>query len=149
MNRELRISIALFIGISLASNCLAKPVSYEGPARHYIPVEEARRLAYEAELKQYGDADAVIDFNVAAKHGDVEPDFYGFSAEFSGPVSDLGLGHYAVNRWTGDVWNVVGSVCHNIVSPRVIGHQEEIRKRADWHYPGYAALRSKKPVECD
>jgi len=122
----------------------------EPPDRRYVPIEVARRLAYEAEIQQFHDQDAVMYFNPDQMKGDGDPDFYFFSAEFSSPIGDQGLGFYGVNRWTGDVWSVLGVVCTRIVSPTLVKHQAEIKKQSGGKEPGFSGvLRAKRPGYCE
>jgi len=99
----------------------------------------AQRLAAEA---HYG----------AARHLDwFEPCLYdgGPFFVFDGlnlPPVNGSFGFFAVNRWTGDVWNLWG--CHNLSTPALRKSQMEILKRfTRKELKQYAELRRLKP-EC-
>ncbi|HUC60433.1 MAG TPA: hypothetical protein VMF53_00605, partial [Alphaproteobacteria bacterium] len=60
------------------------------------------------------------------------------------PPRDGSFGYFAVNPWTGDVWNLWG--CHKMSTPALRKSQAAIRKRftAD-ESKHYAELRRLKP----
>jgi hypothetical protein len=55
------------------------------------------------------------------------PEFQFFQGIFCNPKGSFNLGHYAVDRKTGDVWNAV--ICERVTSPSLAKLQRAIRKR--------------------
>ena len=75
----------------------------------------------------------------------MSPPFFVFEG-LNDPPREGSFGYFAVNPWTGDVWNLWG--CHKMSTPALRKSQAEIRKRftAD-ELKHYAELRRLKP-EC-
>jgi hypothetical protein len=79
------------------------------------------------------------------------PEFYTFSAWRPGPVGTDGVGvlqtwYFAVNPWTGDVWDAMG--CTRITSPTIQNEQESIWKRSQLPAEVREAIRNKSPADC-
>jgi hypothetical protein len=104
-----------------------------------ITQDEARQLAVEA-LK----AKMLNGPTVQLSPISYVKDFYTFEATWPNPDGSPNLGSFAVNPWTGDVWQVV--VCKYITSPAIQKIQKSIRDR--FHYPRkeYKELRARKPA---
>ena len=118
------------------------PPSEAADVPTYVPwkVDEksARKLAAEANGPRYGlnlfNYEAAMSFPFLVFNG------------LGGPPSEGSFGYFAVNPWTGDVWNLWG--CHKMSTPALRKSQAEIRKRftAD-ELRHYAELHRLKP-EC-
>jgi hypothetical protein len=102
-----------------------------------INVQEARKLAYEAVKVHNPGADLS-----STPRGD-DPDFYFFAATWPNPAGSPVIGYFAVNPWTGDVWD---EGCRRLESPSLKKLQAQIRKRFGFRKGKYLELRAKKPV---
>ena len=90
---------------------------------------------------------------VANAHGPVtlsenqrpfDPDFYYFAATWPNPTGSPVAGHYAVNPWTGDVWDADG--CKRLESPSLSKLQDAVRKKSGLGRSVYSKLRAKRPL---
>ena len=100
------------------------------PQQHIIGIGLARRILTAA-LESSGITKRA-GFDLEYYDGK-DPRFYFFAAEWDTPKSSAagGVGHYAVNRVTGDVWEVMG--CDRVTSRRA----EKLRARIlKWTKPG-------------
>jgi len=71
-------------------------------------------------------------------------DFYFIHAEWDSPsVRSAAIGHYAVERTTGDVWDWV--VCGQFSSPSLIAAQQALRKRIGLTEEEYEKIRKPGP----
>ena len=110
-------------------------------AQSRISQDEAKRIVHYA-LKA-GDMDeATVDVS-SIKYG-YAPDFYSFEATWPNPDGSPMLGSYAVNPWTGDIWQLV--VCKQITSAQLRRIQRSIRSRFHLQASEYVALHKKTPV---
>ena len=57
------------------------------------------------------------------------------------------VGYFAVNPWTGDVWDVDG--CRRLDSDALRKRREAIRRKSGIPKAAYARLRDKKPLCID
>ena len=105
-----------------------------------IGIEEARKLAYEAVKVHNPDATLISSPRA------FDPDFYFFAATWPNPTGSPIIGYFAVNPWTGDVWNAAG--CEHPTSKSIEKLQQEIRRRSHFKRGEYTRLRAKKPI-CD
>jgi hypothetical protein len=75
------------------------------------------------------------------------PEFFTLSAwrpsEGSGPLVTY---YFAVNPWTGDVWDAMG--CKRITSPEIQKRQSVIYKRYPLPTEVWESLRERSPAEC-
>jgi hypothetical protein len=90
---------------------------------------------------------------VANAHGPVtltenqrafDPDFYYFAATWPNPTGSPVAGHYAVNPWTGDVWDADG--CKRLESPSLKKLQDVVRRKSGLGRSVYSKLRAKRPL---
>jgi len=97
----------------------------------------AQRLAAEG----FFGADKGLEFlDYDSKRGD----FFVFDG-LSKPPAEGSFGFFAVNQWTGDVWNLWG--CHRLSTPALRKSQAAIRRRfTPTEMPQYARLRHLKPL---
>lgn len=73
--------------------------------------------------------------------------FYDFEATSGNPTGSPVVGHFSVNKSSGDVWDVAGH-CKHLSSASIQKTQKEIRKKLGHDEQFYLQARSKKP-ECD
>ena len=74
------------------------------------------------------------------------PQFYFFTAYWSGaPNGSVIIGHYAVDKSTGDVWDAVME-CDEISTPALRKLQAEIRRRIGLSDSGYQKIKRKGPM---
>jgi hypothetical protein len=104
-----------------------------------ITQDEARRLIVEA-LKARGLDGPTVELTPIS----YSKDFYTFEATWPNPEGSPNLGSYAVNPWTGDVWQVV--VGRYITSPSIRKIQRSIRDRFHYTREEYRKLHSRKPA---
>lgn len=102
-----------------------------------ISEEEARQLVYEVVKIHNPDAE------LTSTPRDDDPDFYFFAASWPNPVGSPMIGYFAVNPWTGDVWD---GGCRRLKSPSLKKHQASIRKRFRFNKKNYQKLRAKTPI---
>jgi hypothetical protein len=105
-----------------------------------IIVEEARTLVYEA-IKAHNPHDGIDVSQVENRYDQV---FYYFEATWPNPVGSPHLGNFAVNPWTGDLYNADG--CQRLTSTALKKRQENIRKRSGLNDNVYLKVRAKKPI---
>jgi hypothetical protein len=105
-----------------------------------IPLEEAQALAQEAMKVYYPGAS--LEYMPLFDDG-----FYEFAALSDNLVASPNVGRFAVNPWTGDVWDAAG-FCERLTAPSLEIHQQAIRERFKFATEEYADLRKKKPM-CD
>jgi hypothetical protein len=105
-----------------------------------IPLDEAQALAQEA--MNFYHPGAFLEYMPLFDDG-----FYEFAALSDNPVASPNVGRFAVNPWTGDVWDAAG-FCERLTSPSLEMRQQAIRERFEFAADEYADLRAKKPV-CD
>jgi hypothetical protein len=105
-----------------------------------IKLEEARELVYEA-IKAHNPRESIDVSRVDNRYDQV---FYYFEATWPNPIGSPHLGNYAVNPWTGDVYNTDG--CQRLTSPSLKERQETIRKQSGLNNKDYSKFRAKKPI---
>jgi hypothetical protein len=72
-----------------------------------------------------------------------DPDFYFFAATWSNPVGSPIIGYFAVNPWTGDVWD---RGCQRVRSTALSKLQAETRKRLALPADAYRVWHRKMPI---
>lgn len=102
-----------------------------------ISEEEARKLVYEVVKIHNPSAE------LTSTPRDDDPDFYFFAASWANPVGSPIIGYFAVNPWTGDVWD---SGCRRLKSPSLRKLQESIRKPLRLNKKMYKELHAKMPI---
>jgi hypothetical protein len=73
-----------------------------------------------------------------------DPDFHYFFVWTLRRPAGVAVGHYAVNPWTGHVWDTI--FCELVVWPRSEKWLKRIRKRFRYSDQEYAELAARKPV---
>ncbi len=106
--------------------------------RQKISLQEARRLVY-AVVKEHNP-----DAKVSRTQNPYDSEFLYFEVIAGNPVASPVVGHFAVNPWTGDVWNP--ALCERVTLPSLQKVQEKIRKRSRLTEKEYLRLRAKKPL---
>jgi hypothetical protein len=72
------------------------------------------------------------------------PEFYFFSAYVSVPGAQGTYGHYAVNKFTGDVWDPFG--CYRLTNPKLETLEKNLRKKLGLNLEEY--LKHQKTDPC-
>lgn len=112
-----------------------------------ISERTARRLVREA-LAAMGDDWSSAGFETMKDYW--APEFYSFMAYLPGPeingVSVLQTQYFAVNPWTGDVWD--NTECRIITSPVIHREQESIWSRSRLPADAREPLHDKSPASC-
>jgi hypothetical protein len=129
------------------SDVLATPVDpavYTEPKRQEITLEEADDLVT-ALLRDRGSTKAP-GFELVKYSVEDSPEFQFFQAIFNNPnpIGSLNLGHYAVDRKTGDVWNAI--VCERMKSASLTRLQRAIRIRIRLTESDYRKARRPGPM---
>jgi hypothetical protein len=75
---------------------------------------------------------------------DYAPEFYAFAATWPNPNGDPLIGYFAVNPWTGDVWEI--NLCKRITSPELKREREAIWKRSALMPQAESTLHEKSPA---
>jgi hypothetical protein len=102
-----------------------------------ISVSEARKLVRDA-LEGRG-KDIYIDEN----HRPDDPKFFFFEATWPNPTGSPVIGYFAVNRWTGDVWD---QGCRSFSSRLIKARQAQIRAKASIPTAVFRELHAKRPI---
>ncbi len=103
-----------------------------------IEATEASKLVYEGIKKHNAGA------SIHAISNPYDQDFLYFQATWPNPVGSPVIGNFAVNPWTGDVWNAAG--CERLTSRSLKSAQEGIRKRFHIAKAEYGKLHAKTPL---
>ena len=108
---------------------------------HTISRSAARKLVREALIarRQYDPLVRIDPFRY-----DYAPEFTSFMAWWPNPDGDPLIGYFAVNPWTGDVWDVIG--CERITSPTLQKAQESIWKQSHLLPEAKGTLHEKSPA---
>lgn len=101
-----------------------------------IDVAEARKLVYE-ELKASCPGCDMNRIDVEQLANKYDRYFYYFGASWANPTGSPNLGYFAVNPWTGDVWNAAS--CKKLISPGLMRLQKIGEEKAG-HPPFSSAV---------
>lgn len=106
-----------------------------------ISQDTARKLVHDAlvTLNKSGPSVKIARFRY-----DYAPEFYAFAATWPNPDGDPLIGYFAVNPWTGDVWDIMG--CKRITSPAIEKEQDAIWKRSQIAPEAKGTLQEKSPA---
>jgi len=129
-------SRALFL-LSIALPCLAEAA----PKR--ITLGEGRQLVYET-IRVHDPGHLV---NVSPADNGQDPDFLHFEATWPNPGGSAHLGNYAVNPWTGAVYDA--DTCELLGSPSATKLRGAIQKRLRLSKQEYAKQKALRPRTCD
>jgi hypothetical protein len=108
-----------------------------------ISVKQAEELVFES-LSVFApgiDLKTVVLMKLTDRY---DPDFLYFDASAKNPIGSPHVGYFAVNPWTGDVWNAAG--CTRLTSSEIKRIQREIRKQLGVNDKEYQHLMDKKPL---
>jgi hypothetical protein len=130
MIRDL-VALILTVGVVCGSDTLSRTITRS----------EARRLVHEALVALNQDAPSV---KIEQYRYDYAPEFYAFDATWPNPDGDPLIGYFAVNPWTGDVWDI--NACKQITSPVLARQQEAIWKRSKLMREAESTLHAKSPA---
>jgi hypothetical protein len=107
---------------------------------HSIDARKAEGLVREALIALNLNGPAV---KIERMRYDYAPEFYAFMASWPNPGGSSLLGYYAVNPWTGDVWDTIA--CKRVTSASLHQEQEAIWKRSGLLAEAEATLHEKSP----
>lgn len=127
----------LLLGIALVSVPFAEPQSLA----ERLTVEQARKLVYAATDTQ------LTGVPLEEDHSLYEPDFIILVAIDTNPAHRADIATYAVNAWTGDVWNTAGR-CNRVSSAKLRNMLKELQSRSAIDQKATEELRVKKPRIC-
>ena len=138
MKRDILAHLAYWLCILLSIGvCLhARSQQEQTPPR--ISVDNARRLVDEVVKVHNPGA------TVSATQGNLDPEFYVFGATWPNPTGSPMIGYFAVNPWTGDVWDF--NACKHLESRSLKKLQDGIRKKSGIGRSMYLKLRTKSPL---
>ncbi|MGD0202202.1 MAG: hypothetical protein ABSD27_15830 [Bryobacteraceae bacterium] len=109
-----------------------------------VTVGEARSLVDKA-LETTGATNLPGYGRELRRNADVSGAFFFFEATWANPnPGSMVIGHYAVDRRTGDVWNAV--ICEEVTSPSLKRLQRAIRKRLGFTDKDHHRLRRPGPM---
>jgi len=135
-----QIVLGAFGGVVLTFLCWTLSSTTQVSAQNVsrdITTHEAKALSFEAIAKRYGRNVGLIPLP-----NDYDPGYYAFEIISPSPSTSIVIGHVAVDRQTGSVWDLAGA-CHLLISDTLramqvrirIAHgisQIEIRRREQW-----------------
>ena len=120
------------------------PAAYSNQGPRDVTLEEAEALVT-AFFRDRGNT-KLPSFGLETYVSKYDPGFQFFQGIFDNPGGSFNLGHYAVDRKTGDVWN--GVVCARARSPSLVKLQVAIRNRIGLTNDEYRKIRRLGPM-CD
>ena len=126
-----RASVLLYA--AMAVHAVSDPDS--GPRK--LTVDEAQELA-----NQPASAHGPVDLTESPRP--LDRVFYYFAATWPNPTGSPMAGYYAVNPWTGDVWDVSG--CKRLDSETLRKRRDAIRRESGVSKAAFARLRDKRPL---
>lgn len=128
----------VLVGIALASAPFAKAQSLI----ERLSVEEARKHVYAATDPQ------LTGVPLEEDHSLYDPGFINLVAIDTNPDHRPVMATYAVNAWTGDVWNTVGR-CRRVSSAKLRNMLKELQSRSAIDLKAFEQFRNKTPRLCD
>jgi hypothetical protein len=120
------------------------PSSYSIRKRRDLTLEEADALVT-AFFKDRGST-KLRGFELDKFSDPYYPEYQFFQGIFDNPGGSVNLGHYAVDRKTGEVWD--GVICSRVASPSLVKLQVAIRNRIGLTREDYRKARRPGPM-CD
>lgn len=107
-----------------------------------------RRIDRGVALRLMGEAMAALGigpkgFDLMPYVNDYAPDFYSFQALPQGLGSEGSIGFFAVNPWSGYVWNLAG--CRQVTSPALRREQKRIIELSGMSASEVKTLGGKSP----
>lgn len=103
-----------------------------------MTLRDATKLV--SEIVRVHNAEATVN----RTHDSYDPDFFYFEVIVPNRVASPVVGHFAVNPWTGDVWNP--GLCELVTSPSLAKLQSKIRAKLQLSEVNYQKLRQRKPL---
>jgi hypothetical protein len=134
-NKLIRSVLALCALLGASTAVYAAPDENAGVPR--ITSSEARELAGHP-----AGAHGPVDLTESPRP--LDRDFYYFAATWRNPTGSPMTGYYAVNPWTGDVWDVGG--CKRLDSAIPRKRREGIRHESGVSKSLYSRLRERRPL---
>jgi len=124
------------LSLVLALTAILSDLTAQNPAQK-IGIKEARILAYDAVKLHNPGAD------ITSRPRGFDPDFFYFEATWPNPTGSPIIGYFAVNPWTGDVWDA--GLCERVISADIKTRQEQIRKRTKLKKEDFEKMHNKRP----
>jgi uncharacterized protein YggL (DUF469 family) len=113
-------------------------ISGEEQVPQKMTVEEASKLVNEVARVHNAGAE------VSKRRDAYDSDFFYFEIIVPNQVASPVVGHFAVNPWTGDVWNP--GLCERVTSPSLKKMQRRVRTKLHISEKEYQKLRQRKPI---
>jgi len=124
-------------GVLLCTAAAVHAVSDQDSGPRKITLSEARELA-----NQPASAHGPVDLTESPRP--LDRVFYYFAATWRNPTGSPVAGYYAVNPWTGDVWDVSG--CKRLDSEVLRKRRDDIRHESGVSKSVFSRLRNRKPL---
>jgi hypothetical protein len=124
-------------GVLLCTAVAVHAVSDPDSAPRKLTLNEARELA-----NQPASAHGPVDLTESPRP--LDRVFYYLAATWRNPTGSPVAGYYAVNPWTGDVWDVSG--CKRLDSETLRKRRDAIRRESGVSRSAFARLRNRKPL---
>jgi len=115
-------SCAVAVWCLIGFNVYPQSGSGQERSSRRVSIDTAKKLVYEAIKTHNRGAD------VSETEKSPDPAFYFFQATWPNPKGSPVIGYFAVNPWTGDVWDF--GACRRLDSRSLRKLQEEARKLA-------------------
>ena len=129
--------VALLICVALLSVPLATPATLA----ERLTVEQARKLVYAATNAQ------LTGVPLEEDHSLYEPDFIALVAIDTKPDHRAVIASYAVNKWTGEVWNISGR-CNRVSSSNFRNLLRELQSHSAIDPEALKKIGAKRPRTC-
>jgi hypothetical protein len=131
---------ALLLTVTLAMNPLrGQPLNVPEQA-----VSPREALALVTKALEVAGSTKLAGLGIESATNPLFPDFYFFDVNWNNPNGSVVVGHYAIDRKTGDVWSSV--VCREFTSPALKRLQEAVRRRIGIDKGAYRKLKRPGPM---
>ena len=128
LKQSLSVVLAVSVSLIAETNC------------RLIGSQLARKLVHQAVVTLGVDAKGFV---LIPYVNDSAPDFHSFEALLQNSSTSGRIGFFAVNPWTGDVWNI--DRCSRIISSELKKEQESILERSGMSALAATTLRERPP----
>jgi hypothetical protein len=132
----------VLVSVEDVSSTSVNPSVYSELKRRDVTLEEVDALVT-AFFKDRGSTKAP-GFELVNYPVEDSPGFQFLQAIWNNPKGSVNLGHYAVDRKTGDIWNAV--ICEHVISPSLVKLQNAIRNRIGLTRDEYRKARRPGPM---
>lgn len=139
MKGAIAIWLVLLMAVSAVSQQSARPATTS--AKSITRDEAASLVRTFLRSKGYDTKAAPLDIEDSANG--LHSDFYLFAIYVDTPQRLVSIGHYGVNRQSGDIWEQV--MCKRVTSKSIASRQRQIRQSSGLSEAVLAQLRDAKP----